>query len=415
MTLPPASDQTPATVPSGSDGDGRSRRTFRWLMLAQTLSLLGDSLLAVALALFVLDESGSPALSAATALARIVPAVLFSAVGGALVDRSDRRRLLWRVTLLRAVLVMPLILVVEDQLPLYAVLALELLRATLAQLTGPAVGASLPVVVAPDDLPQANAKIAARNVVVQLAAPTLGAALYAAYGLGLVVVVNAVAYLAAGLTWLTLPKLAPAPRSGNRVWADTLAGLRLVKDDDLLRPLLAALALSLVGLSLELAVLVPFIRQELQGSARSVGMLTSLEAVGGLVAAIVFTRLHHRLGIARLFKLGMWGMPIATCGFLVSRSVGQAVPGVVAAGFLLSLLTAALQVHLQQSVTRTHLGRVLGILGSTIALAAFLGTSIASALTLVVDLRIALATAVFLELAGIFVYLRTAPPSRSPR
>lgn len=43
----------------------------------------------MALALFVLDESGSPALSVATALARILPAVLFGAVGSMLVDRGE--------------------------------------------------------------------------------------------------------------------------------------------------------------------------------------------------------------------------------------------------------------------------------------------------------------------------------------
>lgn len=382
-----------------------SRTGFRWLMLAQSLSLVGDALLGVALALYVLDASGSAALSAATALARIVPAVLFGAVGGTLVDRSDRRALLWRVTLLRALLVLPLLLVAGEWLPLWGVLALELLRALLAQLAGPAVGASLPVVVAPDDLPRANAHLAARNVVIQLAAPTLGAALYAAYGLSAVVAVNAALYGAASITWLTLPRLAPLPRSGHRVWKDTMAGFRLVRGDDILRPLLLALTLCLVGLSLELAVLVPFIRRDLRGSAESVGALTSLEAVGGLVAALTFARLHRRLGVRRLFRLGMWGMPIATTSFLLSRSVEQAVPGVMAAGFLLSLLTASLQVHLQQSVQRSHLGRVLGILGSTIAFAALLGTTTAVVLSTVLELRTVLGVAVGLELAGIIGYL----------
>lgn len=388
------------------------RRGLRWLLLAQSLSMVGDALLGVALALYVLDASGSAALSAATALARIVPSVLFGAVGGTVVDRSDRRALLWRITLLRAVLVLPLLLVPGGWLPLSAVLALELLRALLAQLSGPAVGASLPVVVEPDDLPRANAQLAARNVVIQLAAPTLGASLYAAHGLSVVIVLNAVLYLAASVTWLTLPRVAAVPRSGHRVWRDTLAGFRLVRQDDVLRPLLLALTLSLIGLTLELAVLVPFIRQDLDGSPESVGFLTSLEAAGGLVAALIFTRLHRRLGSPRLFRLGMWGMPVATTGFLLSRSVEQAVPGVVAAGFLLSLLTAALQVHLQQSVQHSHLGRVLGILGSTIALAALVGTTLAVGLSLVLDLRTVLAIAVVVELVGITAYLAGTSGSR---
>ena len=376
-------------------------------MLAQSLSMLGDSLLGVALALYVLDASGSAALSAATALARIVPTLLFGAIGGTLVDRSDRRTLLWRVTLLRAGLVLPLLLVTGGWIPLSGVLALELLRALLAQLAGPAVGASLPVVVAPDDLPRANARLAARNVVIQLAAPTLGATLYAAQGLGLVVALNAGLYVIASFAWLALPRQTSVQHSGLRVWADTVAGFRIVTEDEVLRPLLASLTLSLIGLSIELAVLVPFIRRDLAGSAQSVGVLTSLEAVGALLAAITFTRLHRRAGTTRLMRFGMWGMPVATSSFLLSQSVGQAVPGVMAAGFMLSLLTASLQVHLQQAVAVTHLGRVVGILGSTIALAALLGTTTAVVLSTALELRIVLLFAIAIELTGVLAYLFT--------
>jgi MFS family permease len=378
-------------------------------MTAQMFSQTGDQLLGVALALYVLDASGSPSLSAATALARVVPAALLGAIGGAVVDRTNRRRLLVRLSLARAVLVLPLLLVASGTLPLFAVLALELVRATVAQLTGPAAGASLPVVVAADDLPQANARLAARTVVLQLAAPTLGAVLYARYGLELAIALNAAAYLAASVAWSRLPAQAALPRGEHRLLSSTRAGYRLVRNDAVLLPLLVSLTVALVGLTLELAILVPLIRQELQGSASSVGMLTSLQAVGALLAAWVFTRLYRRLGVAPLIRIGMCGLPVATIAFLLSQEAHHAIPGVVAAGFLLSTLTASAQVYLQRSVAPSHLGRVLGIIGSTMALAAVVGTTAAIAATVALGLRGALVVALAIELAGLVLYLVRPP------
>lgn len=378
------------------------------LLAVQTLSLLADSFLSVALALYVLDSSGSPALSAATVLARMLPAVLLGALGGALVDRWDRRRLLFRVSLLRSLLVLPLLLVVVGWVPISAVLALELLRAVLAQTNGPAVGASLPVVVAPDDLPRANARIAVRKVVVQLAAPSIGAALYAGYGLAPVVLLNALLYVLAALTWLSLTEQPPPGQVAEDVLGATLTAFHLVRSDAVLRPLLTALLVSLVGLGVKLAILVPFVRQELHGSAQAVGALTSLEAAGGVVAALTFPRLLSRFGIPRLLGAGMWALPLASGSLLLSNTVAHAAPGALAAGLLLSLLTASLQVYLQTSVQVVALGRVLGIVGSTIALGALLGTALAVALSLFLDLRTVLVVAVAFELVGAAIYVRPA-------
>ena len=378
-------------------------------MAAETLSLVGDQLLAVALPLFVLDRTGSTSLTAATALVRVLPLALLGAVGGAVVDRSDRRRLLIRVSVARSVLVLPILLVVSDLLPLGLVFAVVVVLATLGQAAGPAVGASLPLVVSADDLPGANARLAARTVAVQLAAPTAGAVLYAHWGLSLVVAANALLYAAASLAWLRMPRQSAVPASANRLLGDTVAGWQLVRRDPVLRGLLAAIALSLVGLSLELSVLVPFTRDELGGSVASVGLLTSLEAAGGLMAAGLLPLLHRRLGLVRLMRLGMMGLPAATVGFLLSRNVGQAIPGVVAAGLLLTLLTAAVQVHLQRSVTPAFLGRVLGIIGSTIGLAAVVGSALAIGLASFMGLRAVLAAATAAELVGVALYVVLAP------
>ena len=393
---------------SSTSAHPRRGHAFRWLLTAQALSLLGDQLLGVALALYVLDVSGSVVLSTASILLNMLPGVALGPVGGAIVDRCDRRRLLMVVSTARALLVLPLLLVTAGWAPVGWVLVVTFIKSSVAQLAGPAVGASLPALVASHDLPRANARLATTTVVLQLTAPAVGAIIYAGHGLTLAVVCNAVAYLAASGAWFRLPGAMPVPTTNGRVWRSTLAGVRLVRRDRLLSRLLTAFAVGLIGLSMQMALLVPFVRLELHGSPTSVGLISSIQAVGALVAALTFTRFHRRLGNLGVVALGMCGLPAATIVFVLSHDVYQAFPGVMASGLLLALLTSAAQVHIQQNVPGHFLGRVLGIISSTIACAVVVGTAIAMLLSVWVPMRTLLLFAVAIELAGVAWYIGPA-------
>ena len=398
---------TAADRDAGATGgdDGYSRSGFRRMVTAETLSLTADRLLGVALPLFVLDRTGSAALTAAAVLAQALPLALFGALGGAVVDRADRRRVLVVASATRCALALPMLLVVAQVVPVAAALVLAAGLATIGQVTGPAVGSTLPSLVPATQLPRANAQLAARNVVIQLAAPTVGAFLYGWAGLGAVVVLDSLLFAAAavGFARLSLRLAVPARKAG--VLRETVEGIRRVRRDPVLARLLAAVALGLVGLSLELAVLVPFVREVLHGAPSSVGLLTSVEAVGGLIAAALFPRLLRRVGMQGVLSIGMAGLPVATLGLLLSTSVLHAFPGMLLAGLLLTLLTAAVRVHVQTSVERGYLGRVVGVIASVIGGAAVLGSALAIALTAVLDLRTILLVAVVVELAGTALHL----------
>lgn len=394
--------------PSGSlTGTG-----FRRMVASETLSLTADRLLGVALPLFVLDRTGSGGLAAAAVLSQALPLAVFGALGGAIVDRVDHRRALVVASATRWALALPMLLVVLRVLPLPVVFVLAAVLVTIGQVTGPAVGASLPSLIPKSDLPRAIAQMSARNVVVQLVAPTLGALLYGWAGLGAVITVDAGLFAAATFGFYSLPRRPSAPARASTVSRDMVEGVRRVRRDPVLTWLLAAVGLGLVGLSLELAVLVPFVRGVLHGAPETVGLLTSTEAVGGLLAAALFPALHRRLGLQRMLSLGVIGLPAATLGLLASQSTVQAVPGLLLAGLLLTLLTAAVRVHVQSSVEPGYLGRVAGVIGSVIGAAAVLGSLLAIGLMALIGLRWCLAVAACIEVTGTALHLSARAATR---
>jgi MFS family permease len=79
-------------------------REFRALWAAELLSVLGDQLARIALALLVFDQTSSAALTALTYALTFVPAVLGGLLLSGLADRYPRRRVLIATDVLRAIL-----------------------------------------------------------------------------------------------------------------------------------------------------------------------------------------------------------------------------------------------------------------------------------------------------------------------
>ncbi len=88
-------------------------RDFSLLWWAGLISLTGTWAMRVALPLYVLALTGSPACVAVVVAAALVGTILLGPIGGAYVDRWDRRRVVVAVNGLLALTMLPLVVVDE--------------------------------------------------------------------------------------------------------------------------------------------------------------------------------------------------------------------------------------------------------------------------------------------------------------
>ncbi len=133
----------------------RRNRDFRRLYLASLISLGGDWFLLVALFGLVLELAGSLSLGLLVA-AQEIPFFFMSPVGGVLVDRLDRKRLMVICDLVRALLCMGFLLI-RDQSTIWLAFALLAAISSFSAAFDPASSAALPNLVQPEDLGTANA------------------------------------------------------------------------------------------------------------------------------------------------------------------------------------------------------------------------------------------------------------------
>ncbi len=282
----------------------RDRPGFLPFWTAATVSAFGTyvTTLAVQVVVVVTLHDGATGVGLVSS-ARWLPYLLFGVLVGVLVDRSRRRGLLVGADLGRAVLLTSIpVLAVTGQLSI-GLLMVVMAGFGLLSLVHDAASQSLvPRLVPPRLLTQANARLDQSDAVAQTSGPALAGALVSLLTAPWAVLVDAFSYLASGLLLLRVPvEESPSrPRSIRGIAGEAAEGLRWVYGHHMLRPL----ALSTHGWFLSFAaagaVLPPYALRTLGLSPLGFGLALALGGVGGLMGALVATRLGMSYGVGRV-------------------------------------------------------------------------------------------------------------------
>ena len=170
-------------------------RDARLFLAGQSLSLLGDTALWLALGLWAKDLTGSSSATGLVFLCIVAPQ-LAAPFAGLLVDRVRRRSLLLAVNPLTALAVLPL-LAVHDAHDVWIIYAVALAYGASYTLLAAGQSALLHTLLEPDLLGPANAALQTVREALRLIAPVAGAGLYTLAGGAAVALLDAATFLAA--------------------------------------------------------------------------------------------------------------------------------------------------------------------------------------------------------------------------
>jgi MFS family permease len=191
-----------------------SEREFRLLFTGQSLSLVGDGMVSVALPFAVLDLTGSVTDLGFVFAAFTVPLVAFLLVGGVLADRFQPRRVMLASDLTRFVSQgLVAVLLVSGQARIWELVVLQSVRGVGLAFFQPAATALTPSTVPPELLQEANALRGLSLAFGQVIGPALGGFVVAGIGPGWAIGVDSVSYAVSALflVALRLPRREPLP------------------------------------------------------------------------------------------------------------------------------------------------------------------------------------------------------------
>lgn len=325
------------------------------------LSTFGDQLYKFALPWVILAATGSTWDLSLISTVQQGALLLFGLAIGVLMDRP--RRLQWMILALVSEAISVGVISyfpMNKPVTLVAVYGLIFVIATMSQLYKTGVRAVLPLVVRDGRLEQANGLIQTARTAMQMVGPIAAG--------WLVLRMHRAPFVLDGLSFLMLAATLfamqsairsrlPAAASRSSLWRDAREGIRYLRGDKVLFRFAIIMAMTNLGLTGTLAMVIYPIQREFHLHSTVGGLILAGAALASMVGSLVTARVVSRLGtmkalVASLILLGMGTAAMAT-----------SVLGVFFGGYALTLACAALfnvaMLSLQQRRTPAELrGRV---------------------------------------------------------
>jgi len=400
-------------------------RSFVYLWSAQTLSQLASNMVLAALMATVLATTGSNTAVALLILTFLVPAVLFSTLGGVLVERSDARIIMLATNIVRAVGTILFIFVAPstDDAIVPLVFLINLVVASATAFFAPAELTSIPRIVERRHLMAANSIfVLTINATFAIGFGFLGPLVLNVLGPTAVYIIVALMFGAAALAILPLPavrpdRAAPAPagdaagRAARELVAQLREGVAFIRQHRVIAWSLTYLGIasSLIGV---LGAIGPGFAVDILGLSPEDFFFIMGPAGLGAVVGILFLNSYGKGVPKRLFiDIGLVAMGITIVALALVKPISlafspavqpleEAIPSIapllsliamvvviaVLAGIEYSLVAIPAQTALQEELPADVRGRIFGILNTLLSLASFLPVLLAPATADVINI-----------------------------
>jgi len=278
-------------------------RDFIKLWAGQTISNIGSGITGVALPLTaVLILAASPVQMGILSALNGIAVLVFGLFAGVWVDRLRRRPIMIAADLGRAALLgsIPLaaLLGVLNLAQLYVVAALS---AILTIFFNVADQSFLPTLIPQKQLIEANSKRGTSDSLAEIVGPASAGPLVQLIGAPFAILLDGCSFLVSAFSLGLIHVAEPRPvseeqRQRQSAWRESIDGLRMVRDNALLRALVTSAALfeffgNFIG-----TLYILFIVRELHASGLILGFLIATGGVSALFGTLIARRVIQRLG-----------------------------------------------------------------------------------------------------------------------
>jgi len=329
-------------------------KAFLRLFSAQVTSSLGDWIGILAILAIASELSDSGVAVSLVMTARMVPGFFLAPLGGVLVDKLDRRRVMVVTDLGRAAI----FAVLPFTTSLWQLVLASLVLEILTLLWAPAKDASVPNLVEKSQLPAANSL----GMVAAYGTFPIGGLIFASLAgiaaalsrigaldwipvsqVALALWFDGLSFVVSALLILRLPlgrangSVEAAPHSGERTidlaqtWHDMVDGLKFMTSHRLVRGVMVGLGAGLIGGGALVPLGPVFAREVLNGGAAIFSILMVALGTGAAVGVVAFLWMQRWIQPTRVFP---WGVVGSGAAIAITASFSGPAPAALAVGMV---------------------------------------------------------------------------------
>jgi MFS family permease len=310
-------------------------RSFRLLWIGLAISIAGSQMQIWALLWHVRILTDQPIALGGIGLARILPIIVFSLIGGAVADSANRRTVLFVTQSVMTLGALVLAwLTFRGQINLWQIYALTAVQATALAFDLPARQALVPNLVPAKDLSNAFSMQAIAFQVGSIVGPALSGLVIAYGGQYYTYLINALSFLAVIGALLLIGPIPQRTRGSGRVqvkYADIVEGVKFILGQPVI---LSSMLLDFFATFFSSAnTLMPiFARDILHVGVVEYGWLSAAQSIGAMAAATIISQLKEIRHQGRTLLLSVVAFGISTIMFGLSRTFFGAVMALIFIG-----------------------------------------------------------------------------------
>ncbi|MCL4274674.1 MAG: MFS transporter [Anaerolineales bacterium] len=297
-------------------------RKFFYLWLGQLISVTGAQMQLWAIFWHINQLNPNPIALGGIGVARILPIVIFSLIGGALADSVDRRKVLFVTQSAAALLALTLGLLTQfGSITIWHIYVITALQAVTVAFDAPSRQALVPNLLPKRDLPNAFSMTFTAAQVGSVLGPALSGIVIAAFGQEAVYYINSISFVAviAALILIGHVPQAFAEKAAGVSVAAIREGFRFIFSKPII---FSTMLLDFVATFFASAhTLMPIIAREvLNVSVVEYGYLSAAPAVGAVLIALVISQVKEIRRQGQIFLGSVIVFGLATIIFGATRS-----------------------------------------------------------------------------------------------
>jgi MFS family permease len=401
------------------------QRDFRLLFVGLVVSMIGDSTLLLVPGILMKDLTGSAGAAGLTVLFFMLPICAAPAFGW-LIDRMDRRSVLISACVLSSGALLPLF-AVDDRTDWWIVYAVSAAMGASYVCVFGAVTALVKDLLPVELLAEANGVIQAVRQGLRIGGPLLGAALYAAFGIWAVALLDMASFAVAAAFFTLLPEREPdqpdvpppGPTAPPAAWRsafliEVTAGARVIVGDVAVRRSVIAIGVLFLAGGVAESAIFAIVSDGLHRPPAFVGVLATMTGIGAVLGGLVAAPLVKRSGELAAIGAGIAVYGLATIAIAVP-TLTAVLGASVAIGVGMTVPVVGRVTLLQRSTPSRLLGRAATAYDAIGGICQVVSIAAGAALVTVVSYRLLLPALGLLALAAAGYAFRGAGLTRAAR
>jgi len=317
----------------------KSKR-YLYLWLGLLISIAGSQMQWAAIHWHIRTLTGEPNPLAlgGIGLARIVPVVVFSFLGGPVADTFNRRRVLFITQSVMALVALALgILTITGRITIWTIYLLTAIQAATQAFDGPARQAMIPSIVPAKDLPNAFSMSSIAQNTGSIVGPALAGIVIATLGQEYTYLFNAISFLAVILALILMGSVLQDTRNAPGIkLSAAIDGFKFIFSKKII---FSTMIMDFVATFFASAkTMMPIIARDILNVGEiGYGWLASAESIGSVLAGLVISQLRQIRRQGRVFLTAVTIFGLATILFGFSYQIGPAIVLLTVPGFTITL------------------------------------------------------------------------------